>query len=285
MKKKLAIFVLPFACLISVSYAQIGISFSPETASQGKTFVAEISDPGSYKAISADFLGTSVPFYKMNGGFRGIFGVKPTAPSGHLRIEVLATKESGETDRFAADILVKPTKFISEKLLFLPEKQDKLVASKISSDQEKVAAVMAKKSDGKLWSGKFLVPVKGRITSPYGAYRLYNGKRIADHRGTDIGGNPTGTPIRAANSGIVAFAQLLPTIGSTLIIDHGQGIHSIYMHMSKTLVSVGESIRKGQIVGRVGSTGLSTGPHLHWGISVHNVRVDPFEWASRLVAE
>ncbi|MFA5104551.1 MAG: M23 family metallopeptidase [Candidatus Margulisiibacteriota bacterium] len=285
MKKLLIAFVMNIAFFMSTSYAQINITFDPATAYQGKTFVADINDTGTYKEISATFLGTVVPLYKKDDHFRGIFGVKPAAPVGPQKIEITATKDSGEIDHLTADVLVKPTKFKAEKLFFPPGKQDKLVAQKISDDQEKVASVMERASDEQLWSGKFLVPIKGRITSPYGAYRLYNGKRIADHRGTDIGGNPTGTPIHAANSGVVAFAQLLPTIGSTLIIDHGQGIFSIYMHMSKTLVAVGERIEKGQIVGRVGSTGLSTGPHLHWGLSVHNVRVNAFEWANRLVAE
>ena len=126
-----------------------------------------------------------------------------------------------------------------------------------------------------MFSGKFIKPLEGKITSAFGSYRLYNGKKLGDHRGVDIGGNPIGTPIKASNSGKVIFAKKLPTLGSAIIIDHGQGIHSLYMHMSKILVSMGDFVKKGQIIGKVGSTGLSTGPHLHWGISIHDTRINP----------
>ena len=125
------------------------------------------------------------------------------------------------------------------------------------------------------------MPIKGRVTSAFGAYRLYNGKRLGDHRGTDIGGNPVGAKIKVANSGVVIFSKPMPTIGSVIVIDHGQGVNSIYMHMSKTLVSVGEKVIKGQVIGKIGNTGLSTGPHLHFGMSIHDTRVDPLEWVSK----
>src|SRR5207247_2873809 len=90
-----------------------------------------------------------------------------------------------------------------------------------------------------------------------------------------------GEIVRAANSGIVRLAEPLPLSGDTVIVDHGMGILTFYMHMSAIDVTPGEIVQRGAVVGRVGSTGLATGPHLHWGVRVNGVYVDPLLWTRR----
>ena len=238
------------------------------------------------KEISGSFLGIKVPFYKADEGFRGIIGVSALAKTGSSKLEIVATDEAGGTESICWPIKISATQFHADKLVFIAsQKKEKLSSQKIANDQDQIMEVLTRESNDQMWSGRFLMPIKGRITSAYGSYRLYNGKRLGDHRGTDIGGNPAGTLIKAANSGVVAFARLMPAFGSVVVLDHGQGIHSIYMHMSKRLVELGEEVKKGQYIGRVGSTGISTGPHLHFGLSVHGVRVDAMEWVRRQVAD
>lgn len=260
--------------------SSLKINVDPVSISQGRTFTAHII---SESIVSAEMLfgGKAIRFYGTKGNLTAIAGVNVFTDPGWHPLKITAADESGNTVSEDYNIKIKMSVFPHDKLTFPPGKQGRLVASKIKTDQDELSEVLKIETPEKLWSGKFLMPIKGRMTSAFGTYRLYNGKRLGDHRGTDIGGNPVGAKIKAANSGVVVFSKLLPTIGSVIVINHGQGVCSVYMHMSKTLVSVGEKIVKGQIIGLVGNTGLSTGPHLHFGVSVHDTRVDPLEWVSK----
>ncbi|MCX5748634.1 MAG: M23 family metallopeptidase [Candidatus Saganbacteria bacterium] len=251
----------------------------PKTVFQGKTFTVPVisKDPVSGEAV---FLGKTIPFYGYKNGARAIIGVPPLAATGQNEI-IINLSAGGKKVMEKKQVIIMPAKFKAESLVFMPTKIRGISKAKIKIDQDELAVMISKETPVKFWEGRFIMPVKGYITSPFGAYRNYNGKRLGDHRGMDIGGNPVGTPIKAANSGVVASAKLLPTLGSCIVIDHGQGVCSIYMHMSKLLVTEGDEVRKGDIIGHVGNIGLSSGPHLHFGISVHNTRVDPVQWVQK----
>jgi len=269
--------------LLNFCYGSVIIT--PKAPLQGSTFTVVISEEENYRNATGTFTGAKFPFYMTEKGLRAIIGISATAKTGLNQLEITATDEAGNTKMISKKIRTRPARFHAEKLYFVATKKEKATPVKIRSDQDELNDVITRETGAQLWSGKFLAPVKGRITSAYGSYRLYNGKRLGDHRGTDIGGNPAGTLIKAANSGFVVFAKLLPAFGSVVVLDHGQGIHSIYMHMSKRLVEPGQKVEKGQFIGRVGSTGISTGPHLHFGLSVHGIRVDAMEWVRRAVAK
>ncbi|MEO2066204.1 MAG: M23 family metallopeptidase [Desulfurobacteriaceae bacterium] len=112
------------------------------------------------------------------------------------------------------------------------------------------------------------------VTTPFGARRIINGKRRSIHWGTDFRA-PRGTPVYASLSGKVVLARNLYFTGNTVIIDHGLGVHTLYAHLSKIKVKEGQAVRAGQVIGEVGSTGRSTGPHLHFGFYVQGERADP----------
>jgi murein DD-endopeptidase MepM/ murein hydrolase activator NlpD len=121
----------------------------------------------------------------------------------------------------------------------------------------------------------FTRPVLGRISGVYGSQRILNGKPRRPHFGVDIAA-PTGTKIKAASAGIVVFAH--PGMffnGKTLVINHGMGLRSTYIHMSAIAVKAGDRVVKGQVVGKVGKTGRATGPHLHWGLTLGRTPLDP----------
>jgi murein DD-endopeptidase MepM/ murein hydrolase activator NlpD len=120
----------------------------------------------------------------------------------------------------------------------------------------------------------FLLPLQGTTTSLYGHRRFFNGQPRNPHSGLDIAA-PTGTPIKAAARGRVTLADELYFNGNTLFVDHGQGLITMYCHMSELLVSEGDEIAQGQEIGLVGATGRVTGPHLHWSVSLNGNRVDP----------
>ena len=276
--------ILLLFLLLQKGPAGASLLVRPEAPVQGRTVVVLLTGDAAVSA-RMEFFGKTIPFYGSVGDLYAIAGVPVlTAPGTHV-ITVHASDEAGNTHVISKSIRVLKGKFLAEKLAFPPSKSGNLVASKIMADQDELSRIFRQWTPNRLWSGKFLMPIKGRITSPFGAYRHYNGKRLGDHRGTDIGGNPVGAVIKAANSGVVAFAKHLPALGSVIVLDHGQGIHSVYMHMSKTLVSAGQIVKKGQSIGKVGSTGVSTGPHLHFGISVHDTRVEAMEWVKRDIFE
>ena len=133
------------------------------------------------------------------------------------------------------------------------------------------AAIEAKKkafatsADTPLWSGSFEAPVKAAATDSFGTRRTYNGKLASIHKGTDFRA-ASGTPVLAGNSGVVVLAQPLYFEGNCVMIDHGLGLMSISMHLSRIDVKPGQKIAKGEQIGLSGATGRVTGPHLHWAI-------------------
>ena len=117
-------------------------------------------------------------------------------------------------------------------------------------------------------------PVEGVVSTPFGAQRYVNGEPRSPHSGLDIAA-PAGTPIKAPLSGRVLFVAEMYLNGNTVVLGHGNGLVSVYCHMQSIAVKKGEWVDTHQLVGKVGSTGRSTGPHLHWGVRFNNARVDP----------
>lgn len=121
---------------------------------------------------------------------------------------------------------------------------------------------------------EFRWPLIGRLSSPFGLRRYFNDEPRAPHLGLDIAGK-TGTPVVAPAAGRIALTGDYFFNGRTVIIDHGQGLYSMLCHFSQVLVKTGDIVQAGQPVGRVGATGRATGPHLHWTVSLNDVRIDP----------
>lgn len=128
------------------------------------------------------------------------------------------------------------------------------------------------------WWQPFVSPVPDCMNSPFGVQRIVNGEFTGNyHKGIDQR-SPQGRPIKAIAGGTVVLARNYRLHGGTVGLDHGQGLTSIYIHMSKLGVQEGQVVGKGQIIGNVGSTGFASGPHLHWGLYVHGIPVDPTPW-------
>lgn len=149
------------------------------------------------------------------------------------------------------------------------------IAERIRREQAQVTAARMRDDDRADFAQRFAWPLQGRVSGRFGNQRVYNGKPGSPHSGMDIAA-PTGTPVKAPAAGVVTFAAPdLYLTGGTVLLDHGFGISSNFLHLSRIDVKVGDRIAQGQTIGAVGATGRATGPHLHWGMNWFDVRIDP----------
>ncbi len=145
---------------------------------------------------------------------------------------------------------------------------------RIAADGVALAEAYAQPFGPPRWQGAIARPRQGEVTGRYGDQRVYNGKVSGAHYGLDLDG-ATGAPIAAAAAGQVVLVRDCYMSGLTTIVSHGAGVFTVYLHQSKAEVKAGQRVERGQRIGRVGSTGRSTGPHLHWGAKVDGLWVDP----------
>lgn len=172
-------------------------------------------------------------------------------------------------------IIVNKKEF-STQYLKVTKEQQKMVYNdqKIKEDREKYTNAISQPMETPLFSGEFIQPVDGRTTTMYGYTRYINGVLDSRHLAIDLAA-PLGTPILAPNNGKVVLATELYLSGNRVIIDHGGNLHTSFSHLSKLNVSYGDYVNKGDIIGWVGSTGFSTGPHLHHAVYVQGYPVNP----------
>ncbi len=140
-----------------------------------------------------------------------------------------------------------------------------------------IVAARKIRSDSQGWRQKFIWPAKGRISGRFGSQRIYRGEPGSYHSGLDIATGESGTPFVAPADGVVILATKKPFSleGNLLMIDHGMGLNSAFLHLSKIAVREGDAVRQGQYLGNIGATGRATGPHLHWGMKWNAARIDP----------
>lgn len=179
-------------------------------------------------------------------------------------------------------IAVRPTDFPVDQVQLDPSLTPLLDPTLAQRELQQLKTSYTVQTPQRMWQGLFQWPVVGPITTNFGQARSYNGGPVSGHHsGVDIGVD-MGTPIGAAAAGRVAFTGQLAERGNMIIIDHGIGVFTGYAHLSLIAVSVGQMVQQGDYIGRVGSTGLSTGPHLHWECAVNGVNVDASRWTTTL---
>jgi murein DD-endopeptidase MepM/ murein hydrolase activator NlpD len=156
-----------------------------------------------------------------------------------------------------------------------------LAPSLRAAEDDRLKATYQRDNGPPLWKGAFTLPVKGPISTEFGEVRSYNGGPFQGHHGgTDFQVGP-GTPVLAPARARVALREEVRLRGRIMILDHGGGVYTTYAHLQDWLLDVGREVEPGQPIARVGNTGLSTGPHLHWELWVAGKNVDPMEWTER----
>ncbi len=202
-----------------------------------------------------------------------VFGVGRDE-TGPLQVEVTPPNAPAQ----ALAIAVTPRDWPIENINGVPPatvNPPKAIAERIEREQARVVAVRTRDDDRTGFAQAFIWPVQGRISGRFGNQRVYNGTPKAPHSGMDIAA-ATGTPVRAPADGVISFADPgLYLTGGTVVLDHGHGISSNFLHLSRIDAKVGDVVKQGDIIGAVGATGRATGPHLHWGMNWFDVRIDP----------
>jgi murein DD-endopeptidase MepM/ murein hydrolase activator NlpD len=173
-----------------------------------------------------------------------------------------------------------PGDYITQNIRLSPTTTALLEPRRVRNELEVLREVWTAISDTQQWRRKFIMPIADgfRRTSPYGSRRSYNDGPVSSfHEGADWGA-PEGTPVWAPEHGAVVLAEMLDVRGGAVVIDHGLGVTSNFWHLSRILVEPGQQVTPGEVIGLVGTTGLSTGAHLHWEIRVNGVAVEPLQW-------
>lgn len=172
-------------------------------------------------------------------------------------------------------LTVTAGRFPESRVYVSREKEDLLTDPKAQKESQRIADIKSRPPGPPLWKGPLLLPVQGEVTTEFGMVRYVNDKVEGRHSGLDLAA-PEGTPVKAAAAGKVVLADNLVVTGYTVILDHGLGLFTSYSHMSSLSVKEGDTVTAGQVVGKVGETGLATGPHLHWTVSVGPEPTDPW---------
>lgn len=240
-------------------------------------------------AVRVRFMGKSVvlrPGAAKAGEPLAFLGIDLEARPGPYGVSILAEKRGGTIEEAGGEIVVAAKTFPSRKM-WLPKQfvtPPRSQTERIRREAEMVALIYSMSASEWLGDGPFMAPHPAPAWPNFGQRRLTNNVQSSVHGGVDLQ-VPAGEPIRAANRGRVVLAGPLYLSGNSVIIDHGLGTFSFYCHMSKLLVRRGDMASKGAVIGRCGSTGRSSGPHLHWAMRAGDSRVDPQAMLAFLAAE
>jgi murein DD-endopeptidase MepM/ murein hydrolase activator NlpD len=255
------------------------VEFNPPQLVLGGAVLAYLNQPAT--AATLTFGGLQYPMLFDGARWWAIIGVGAFAELGVAPVTIAYNPADG-SPQTAVESAIEITyrEFPVENIELDPGTASLLDPAIVNNEEALRSAIFSGYTTQRLWDGAFVTPADGPLSSIYGVARSYNGAPVSSyHRGTDFAGT-TGDPAYAAAAGRVVFAQELQVRGNTVIIDHGVGVFTAYGHLSAITVAEGDVVTARQNIGQIGSTGLVTGPHLHWEVVVRGVEVDGELWLS-----
>jgi len=259
---------------------ELTLTLSSPVVKQGHTLGIEIESSRPV-SLTGFFNGKLLHFSEVPQGGWAVVGFGPWAEARSYLLQVAARDQLGAQQAVTATVEVQAMSFGTDYLTIAPGLSDLLDPKVREAETIQLAKVFASSAALPYWSGNFILPVQSAITSVYGTSRSYNQAPPSSyHAGLDLRGG-TGTPIAAAQAGRVVMAERTRVRGNVVVIDHGMGVHTLYAHMNTISVAPDQLVERGEIIGTVGSTGLVTGPHLHWELRVGGEAVNPLEWTER----
>ena len=247
---------------------------SPARPRPGDILAMELT-ASSADAVVLTAFGRDVPMFKVADRFRGLVAVPLHSPSADHPTVVRTTLSDGAQYEFRCDAAkVVGREFRSDTLRVARRYAHGVGSDRSVSEKDEVSTMVAPLPLPLLSLTPFVWPKAGNINATYGERRLFTQRLSSRHLGTDISG-VTGERVFASQAGVVRLSAKVRASGETLVVDHGGGVLSHYLHLSKRLKYPGQRVRQGEVIGLVGQTGRVTGPHLHFAVSVHGRYVDP----------
>ena len=263
----IGLFFAAFFCVAPLQAQKCSVS--PVQVKLGQTL--RITCPAEFTSVKLNE--RSAKLYHQPDGKR--FGLLPiTVKDAPGTFSLLISRNDDGTPQ-SLPVVIRKTIFPSQNVKLSPEIES------LHSTPEEMALLTSFRdaiSETRSWEAPLQPPVSGCMTSPFGVKRLHNGKPTGEYHGGVDQRTPEGEAIRAVAAGTITFAKQFNVLGNAVGIDHGQGLESMYLHMSRLVVAPGVAVQRGDILGYAGSTGRSTGPHLHWVLYVHGVNVNPAQW-------
>jgi murein DD-endopeptidase MepM/ murein hydrolase activator NlpD len=206
--------------------------------------------------------------------------VSPDTPPGPRKVIIALRDGANKITQTPCRVTVVKRAFRVQKLSLKPSAARLYTDAEAEQERKTIHDALARASAEQLWRGAFIWPCRGRVSTGFGAARTINGEIQYRHRGLDIGA-AQGTPVVAAADGVVSLVREGYKLhGNTIALDHGQGISSLYLHLSAMGVREGQRVARGDVIGKVGATGVATGPHLHWAVYVGGQAVEPRFWVN-----
>jgi len=254
-------------------------SLQPQLLVNGSVCLLTVHVAGKPRTVSAKWIDRDLVFSPgPRGTWYSLAGVALETKPGTYDLALEAVMEDGRTVRLTRPIAVHAARYKTSRLT-VPQKYvtpDPETLQRIEAEKEIKKVAFAHVIPSPEWSGNFIAPVQTEVSEAYGTSRTFNGKLATVHRGTDFRA-PSDTPVHASNAGEVVLARELYYEGNCVIIDHGLGFMTLYMHLSKFEVKEGEKVEKGQRIALSGGTGRVTGPHLHMAVRWSGEYLDPLK--------
>jgi hypothetical protein len=265
-----------FAIAIAAANAQ-SLTLTSTIVESGSPELIRIETPNA-TSIDGEWLGRKLTFFQGHNhrvwfALAGADVETPVGPS-TLQLTIHHTKAADST--VTRNVEIKPAHYNTGSLSVAPKfvEPDPDALKQIEAEKLLKEKIFTASAAEPLWSGNFHAPVTAPPTDSFGTRRVFNGKLASVHKGMDFRA-VTGTPVRAGNSGVVVLARPLYYEGNCVVIDHGLGLYTLSMHLSRIDVKEGQQVNTGDLLGLSGATGRVTGPHLHWAVRWQTAYLDP----------
>ena len=269
-KSVISIIILCLPLFAQAGTVQPKIVLAPKRVGPGDIMTVTIKGAGP---VEGTVLGKRLHFNEAKSSFKAIVGIDLNTEPGEYPLELtIKGKKLSRTVKITKKNYPVQRLTLPEGMVVLsPENEERT-----AREQKRTAAIWPVDSI-RVWNAVFINPLPGKkIGTPFGVRRIINDIPKNSHSGVDITADE-GEPVHAPNDGVVVLVDDQFYSGNSVVLDHGQGIYSMFFHLSKINVRYGQAVMKGDVIALVGSTGRSTGAHLHWGVRIQGAKVDPLE--------
>lgn len=272
------LFLCAAPCATHTSYAAELLSIAPARVEQGSVARITLTCPDSVTALSYSWQNINASlFMDTPGSYYGLIPIAMDQQPGPATLKVML-QDADNTIRSLNTPFEVIAKDFPVQHITVDESKDTLnqqTLERHNRERSQIENMFGQSQPRRLWTEAFTQPLQGRMSTPFGVKRFINKQPRNPHTGIDIAA-PAGTPVKATAAGVVSLTGEHFFAGKSVYIDHGCDTFSMYFHLESIAVQDGQTVARGDIIGRVGATGRATGPHLHWGMRMYGIPIDPF---------